>query len=341
VQSAVAQTLYSSAGTLLHETFGRSPQSRLMSEDGIQDAQELTGGGGDVLGLLASIASRASAMYVAARDSLSLADSRASSHEGNRSGAAPNTPPVPRIVRRVSERRAVTVSRQTALDPTSIQRARAAAGYHGEEQNQEQSASTGTSSISAVVQHTGLASSDAARNNLADEMEEDSRSKKKRKMGTKPTCIREQHDAAVRNARFQLLKAFAKYSDMISRENALPTDPRHAATLTICCEIKMSPNFGGKHGKKLRLDKPEIICVGHNRDSMKWVTCSFAEANGSNGRKRAGYNKTVLLADEGDGVLTSTIETHIASHKNRRSAPPTVASDVGITDFGNELQRDR
>jgi hypothetical protein len=104
----------------------------------------------------------------------------------------------------------VNVSRQSALDPAIIQRARAAAGYHGEEQNQEQSASN-----SAVVQHTGLASSDAARNNLADEMEEDSRSKKRRKMGTKPTCIREQHDTAVRNARFQLHHPFHK----LIREN--------------------------------------------------------------------------------------------------------------------------
>eukprot|EP00978_Attheya_sp_CCMP212_P023873 scaffold74058_cov60-Attheya_sp.AAC.4 len=133
-------------------------------------------------------------------------------------------------------------------------------------------------------------------------------------MGIKPTCIREQHDAAVRNARFQLLKAFAKYSDMISRENALPTDPKHAATLMIGCEVKMSPAVGGEHGK-LRLDKPDVACVGHNQDTMKWVSHSFAEANGREGRKRALYNTTVLFADEDDCLLATTIDTHIVSNK--------------------------
>jgi hypothetical protein len=83
----------------------------------------------------------------------------------------------------------VNISCQNASDPTTIQRARAAAGY--------ESGSTGTSSIGTGVQHTGLASSEAARNNVADDMEEASRLKEKWKMGSKSTCIRELHDAAV------------------------------------------------------------------------------------------------------------------------------------------------
>eukprot|EP00978_Attheya_sp_CCMP212_P023872 scaffold74058_cov60-Attheya_sp.AAC.3 len=142
--------------------------ARMVSEDAIlaEDAVG-TAGRGDGLGFFASVASKASAIYVAARDSLSLTDSLASSHEENRRSGAPTTAPVHRI--RVSERTAMNISQHNASNPATIQRARNAAGYHEDQQQAT------TSSNCTRTQHTGLASSDAERNNLADEMEEDSR----------------------------------------------------------------------------------------------------------------------------------------------------------------------
>ena len=127
--------------------------------------------------------------------------------------------------------------------------------------------------------HVGLFSSEASRKREFDEIERlrnQQKEEKKRKVGERPTSIKQQTDKYSMKARNQCMRSHAKFNDTATYTSDESFIPKHTIVTLIYNEVGRVSCDGGPMSKcDLRLKKPTLICLANSKQDCSKVMKAF------------------------------------------------------------------